>query len=305
MRRNAVGVSAEVEERMEREEEQGRTAVLVAVEGRVLAILGIADTVKPEANLTVFTLKARGLDVVLLTGDNKKTAKAIAAQAGISRVYAEVLPSHKVAKIRKLKTEGHNVAMVGDGVNDSPALAEADIGIAIGSGTDVAVAAADVVLIRNDLLDVVACLHLSRKTVKRIWLNFLFASVYNLVGIPIAAGIFSPWNFKLQPWMGSAAMALSSVSVVVSSLMLKTYRKPKRADLETVEYLKAMQAVSELDSISIHDGKSEFDVHSQKSKSRSLLRFIERTPSPKKPSKRYLLDGEEEEDEEMIKTSPV
>uniref|UniRef100_A0A1A7X568 P-type Cu(+) transporter n=3 Tax=Iconisemion striatum TaxID=60296 RepID=A0A1A7X568_9TELE len=255
MRRNCLQIRRDIDEAMMEHERRGRTAVLVAVDNELCAMIAIADTVKPEAKLAVDTLTSMGLEVVLMTGDNSKTARAIAAQVGIRKVFAEVLPSHKVAKVEQLQQAGKRVAMVGDGVNDSPALAMADIGIAIGTGTDVAIEAADVVLIRNDLLDVVGSIDLSKKTVKRIRINFIFALIYNLVGIPIAAGVFLPVGLVLQPWMGSAAMALSSVSVVLSSLLLKCYTKPSAEKLEA-KFGNSRQQGS-LSDVSVHIGMGD------------------------------------------------
>jgi P-type Cu+ transporter len=205
----------------------GKTPVLAAVDGEPAGVLAIADTVKDDSAAAVTALRQAGLHVVMLTGDNAVTAAAIARQTGISRVLAEVLPEHKAGEIRRLQAEGRTVGMVGDGINDAPALAAADTGLAIGTGTDVAIEAADITLISGSLAGVVTAISLSRATMRNIRQNLFFALAYNGTGIPIAAGILYPFlGVRLSPIIAAAAMALSSLSVVGNANRLRRYHPP-------------------------------------------------------------------------------
>jgi Cu+-exporting ATPase len=202
-----------------------KTVVWLAVAGQIEAIMGIADALKPSSAATVKAFKKLGLEVVMLTGDNQATAEAIAAEVGIIRVLAQVRPEQKAAKIKELQAEGKIVAMVGDGINDAPALAQADVGIAIGTGTDVAIAASDITLISGDLQGIVTAIQLSHATIQNIRQNLFFAYIYNVAGIPIAAGILFPFfGWLLSPIIAGAAMALSSVSVVTNALRLRKFQ---------------------------------------------------------------------------------
>jgi Cu+-exporting ATPase len=204
---------------------EGKTPVYVAVDGRLAGVVAVADPIKATSRDAVARLRRMGLDVVMLTGDNRRTAEAVARQAGIDRVVAEVLPDGKVAEVRRLQGAGRVVAMVGDGVNDAPALAQADVGVAVGSGADVAVEAADVALMRGDLGGVAGAIALSRRTMRTTKQNLFWAFAYNVVGIPVAAGVLYPaFGLLLSPVLASAAMAFSSVSVVSNSLRLRRAR---------------------------------------------------------------------------------
>jgi Cu+-exporting ATPase len=202
--------------------EQAATPVFVAVDGHPAGLIGIADPVKPTSAEAVKQLDALGLDVVMLTGDESRTAAAVAGMVGISRVLAEVLPEQKLNEIRRIQGDGRVVAMVGDGLNDAPALAQSDLGIAMGSGTDIAMDTGAVTLIRSDLLGVPRAIQLARRSMRVIRQNLFWAFVYNVIGIPVAAGVLYPaFGIRLTPALAAAAMAVSSVSVVTNSLRLR------------------------------------------------------------------------------------
>ena len=215
--------------------DQGKTPMLVAVDGLPAAVVGVADTIKPGSVGAIAALRQRGLEVIMMTGDNRSTAAAIGRQAGIDRVLAEVLPEHKASEVRRLQDEGRVVGMVGDGINDAPALAQADVGSAIGTGTDVAIESSDITLISGALSGVVTAIDLSRATMRNIRQNLVFAFVYNALGIPIAAGVLYPaFGLTLSPVIAAAAMALSSLSVVTNANRLRGFTSAAITDPDTV-----------------------------------------------------------------------
>ncbi|KAI5601494.1 hypothetical protein BDE02_01G095200 [Populus trichocarpa] len=226
-----IPISIDAEEMLAETEGMAQTGILVSIDREVTGVLAISDPLKPGAHEVISILKSMKVRSIMVTGDNSGTANSIAKEVGIETVIAEAKPEQKAEKVKELQAAGYIVAMVGDGINDSPALVAADVGMAIGAGTDIAIEAADIVLMKSNLEDVITAIDLSRKTFSRIRLNYIWALGYNLLGIPIAGGVLFPGTgFRLPPWIAGAAMAASSVSVVVCSLLLKNYRRPKKLE---------------------------------------------------------------------------
>jgi P-type Cu+ transporter len=223
-----------VNKKMSELEEKGKTVMVLFSEEKILGLIAVADTVKNTSKEAIALLKKRGIAVYMITGDNPRTAKAIALQVGIDHILSDVLPEDKASEVKKLQGKGYNVAMVGDGINDAPALAQADVGIAMGSGTDVAMETGGIVIIKNDLRDVVTALELSAETMNKIKQNMFFALFYNVIGIPIAARVFFAVGLVLKPELAGLAMAFSSVSVVSNSLLLRYFKPRNRNYISTL-----------------------------------------------------------------------
>lgn len=247
---------SKVQTQVDRLAEEGKTPLIFAKEQQILGILAAADLVKPTSAQAIRELKKLGIQVIMLTGDNERTAKAIQKQLDLDTVIAEVLPQDKEREVAKLQEEGKTVAMVGDGINDAPALARADVGIAIGAGTDVAIESADIVLMKNDLLDVVTAVGLSKAVIRNIKENLFWAFFYNACGIPLAAGLLYPmFGLKLSPMFGAAAMSLSSLFVVSNALRLRFFHVLKKPEAEREETL--MQIKETVSDIEVKEDKEE------------------------------------------------
>ncbi len=222
LKENAITINTEAAQRIKALAAQGATPLIFAGESNIIGIIGVADTIKPSSARAIRELQKDGIKVIMMTGDNQITADAIKEQSGVDEVIAGVLPDGKEQHVARLMSEGHKVAMAGDGINDAPALTRADVGIAIGAGTDVAIESADIVLMKSDLMDLAGAVRLSRAVIRNIKENLFWAFFYNVIGIPIAAGVLYPiWQIKLNPMFGAAAMSLSSIFVVSNALRLK------------------------------------------------------------------------------------
>jgi P-type Cu2+ transporter len=226
---HGVTLSETVTDRMSALQAQGKTVMLVAVGGQVAGLIAVADRIRPSARHTIAELQALGIQVAILTGDNRRTAEAVGTELGVTQVFAEVLPADKAGYVRRLQEQGLFTAMVGDGVNDAPALAQADLGIAIGAGSGVAIETAEMVLMRSDPLDVLAAIRLSKATVIKMKQNLFWAAIYNVIAIPVAAGVLYPLGILLSPAVAALAMSASSITVATNAVLLKRVEPSLRA----------------------------------------------------------------------------